>query len=74
MDPVGAPGKLKVDFGVGKPGDYWVLDTDYDNFSVVYSCSEIFGQITQAIITRTNNPTDAIVRHFVLLLNHHKAS
>jgi len=38
----GVASKLKVDFPRGRtpgePGDYWVLDTDYDNYTVVYSC------------------------------------
>jgi apolipoprotein D and lipocalin family protein len=35
-------GKLIVTFP-GQPvdGNYWVLDTDYDNFAVVYSCTRI---------------------------------
>ena len=24
-------------------GKYWVLDTDYDNYTLIYSCSEILG-------------------------------
>jgi len=36
------PAKLKVNFPSGRTpdeaGDYWVLDTDYDNYTVVYSC------------------------------------
>ena len=24
-------------------GNYWVLDTDYDNYTLIYSCSEILG-------------------------------
>ena len=27
-------------------GDYWILDTDYENYSIVYSCVDyIFGLI-----------------------------
>ena len=24
-------------------GDYWVLDTDYDNYTLIYSCESILG-------------------------------
>ncbi|XP_002740543.2 apolipoprotein D-like [Saccoglossus kowalevskii] len=35
------PAKLKVKFRSWMPaGDYWVLRTDYDTFSVVYSCDD----------------------------------
>nr|XP_002740542.1 PREDICTED: apolipoprotein D-like [Saccoglossus kowalevskii] len=39
------PAKLKVKFSSWMPaGDYWVLKTDYDTYSVVYSCDDfIFG-------------------------------
>lgn len=42
--------KLLVNFGPeylkyikSLMGTYWVLDTDYDSFSIVYSCTEILG-------------------------------
>ncbi|XP_042904297.1 apolipoprotein D [Parasteatoda tepidariorum] len=36
------PAKLKVQFDTSpKPGNYWVLDTDYEKYSVVYACSSI---------------------------------
>merc|ERR1711934_1219654 len=38
-DPENAPGDLIVYF-YGSPGDYWVLDTYFDSFSSVYSCTE----------------------------------
>ncbi|XP_002740540.1 apolipoprotein D-like [Saccoglossus kowalevskii] len=39
------PAKLKVRFRWWLPaGDYWVLKTDYDTYSVVYSCDDfLFG-------------------------------
>ncbi|XP_013385924.1 apolipoprotein D [Lingula anatina] len=40
------PAKIIVNFGgapsTGKP-NYWVLDTDYNTFSVVYSCADFGG-------------------------------
>lgn len=40
------PAKLEIEFQVGpltNKGTYWVIETDYDNFSLVYSCSKILG-------------------------------
>ncbi|XP_076003427.1 apolipoprotein Da, duplicate 2 [Genypterus blacodes] len=35
------PAKLEVSFFESTPpGPYWVLSTDYDNYSLVYGCSE----------------------------------
>ncbi|KAL1123304.1 hypothetical protein AAG570_002390, partial [Ranatra chinensis] len=38
---------------------YWVLDTDYDNYSVIWSCSNfgIFSTRNAWILTRARNPT-----------------
>ncbi|KAL3881462.1 hypothetical protein ACJMK2_027902 [Sinanodonta woodiana] len=52
------PAKLKVKFGSGPLGDYWVLDTDYDNYSIVYSCNSyggIFKIEFSWILTRERN-------------------
>jgi lipocalin len=44
-----APGKLFVEFpgsssmGLKEDGNYWVLSTDYSNYSVVYFCSDFRG-------------------------------
>merc|ERR1712002_330806 len=35
-----APGVLEVEFPGSVPGEYHVLDTDYEKFSCVYSCSQ----------------------------------
>ena len=38
------PGELNVHFPFAPTGDYWqywVLDTDYDNYTSVYSCRDI---------------------------------
>jgi lipocalin len=40
------PAKLEIEFKVGpitNRGTYWVIDTDYTNYSLVYSCSKILG-------------------------------
>ena len=37
------PGELTIHFPFSPPGDYWVLDTDYDNFASVYACTDVLG-------------------------------
>merc|ERR1712086_1032133 len=37
------PGELLVHFPFSPPGDYWLLDTDYDNFASVYACTDVLG-------------------------------
>ncbi|XP_051990865.1 apolipoprotein D-like [Xyrauchen texanus] len=38
------PAKLEVSFFEdAPPAPYWVLATDYDNYTLVYACSEAFG-------------------------------
>merc|ERR1719153_81617 len=34
------PGELVVEFPGNPAGDYWILDTDYHNYSVVYACAD----------------------------------
>ncbi|XP_038206911.1 uncharacterized protein LOC119828740 [Zerene cesonia] len=34
-------GKLVVNIGSNPPADYWILDTDYDNYALAYSCENI---------------------------------
>ena len=54
---------MEVDFPGSPPGNYWILDTDYDNYNVVYSCNKrgdslyIFSWIN----TRSRNPPPEIV-------------
>ena len=65
-DPENAPGELIVYF-YGSPGDYWVLDTDFDSFSSVYSCTEgLFDGVVKYefafILTREKYPLDETVR------------
>ncbi|XP_065133272.1 apolipoprotein D [Paramisgurnus dabryanus] len=35
------PAKLQVSFFEGAASPYWVLDTDYDNYTLVYSCTQL---------------------------------
>ena len=41
------PGELLVDFPTSPvDGEYWVLETDYENYTIVYSCVDyVFGLI-----------------------------
>merc|ERR1711937_237 len=39
------PAELKVEFPGNPSGDYWILDTDYTNYSVVYACQDFLGVI-----------------------------
>lgn len=64
-DPENAPGKLKVDFGFGKNyGGYWILDTDYENYTAVYSCDRRIGdqlEFFKWILTRSTKPSPEVV-------------
>merc|ERR1712213_48082 len=39
------PGELLVHFPFSPAGDYWLLDTDYENFASVYACTDVLGII-----------------------------
>ena len=74
VDPDNEPGHLVVQF-YGPPGDYLILDTDYESFSAIYSCIKMgdFYQLTQTIITRSNQPdiqTVRIIYYFVKEIFH----
>lgn len=39
------PAKLLVKFSANEPeAPYWILDTDYDNYSLVFSCATFLAQ------------------------------
>ncbi|XP_058454658.1 apolipoprotein D-like [Malaya genurostris] len=46
-DPLGKPpgGKLIVNYGIksSNESNYWIVDTDYTRFSIVYTCMQIDG-------------------------------
>ncbi|VDI00428.1 apolipoprotein D and lipocalin family protein [Mytilus galloprovincialis] len=59
------PGRLVVTFTpFTPPGQYWVLDTDYESYSVVYSCrQDDFQKIESAfILTRARAGLPAAIR------------
>lgn len=62
--------RLSVDFFHGPPGDYQVLQTDYDTYSVVYSYFRKFGPLKIHfgwILSRTTSlPQDVIDKAFQL--------
>ena len=54
----------KVGFFLFLDGDYRVLDTDYENYSVVYSCSQSFIFIKTEyiwILTRDPKPAASVI-------------
>ena len=62
-DPENAPGDLIVYF-YGNPGDYWILDTDFESFSSVYNCNDGPGDTRFElgyILTREIYPADETV-------------
>ena len=62
-DPENEPGRLLVsffDFPQNPPGDYLILDTDYENYSAIFGCNERNG-ITAGILTRESHPDSLIV-------------
>jgi len=64
-DPENAPGKLKVAFPYSPtPGDYWILDTDYENYTAIYSCDRRVGdqlELFKWILTRSTKPSPEVV-------------
>ncbi len=63
-DPENAPGELTVHFPDLPPGDYWVLDTDFESFTTVYACSDYAGSIKTEyawVMTREMNPPQEAV-------------
>ncbi len=56
--------KCKVGFFLFRDGDYQIVDTDYTNYSVVYSCATVlffFRYETTWALTRSTTPTASIV-------------
>ncbi|XP_034233062.1 apolipoprotein D-like [Thrips palmi] len=74
-DPSASPavGKLTVTFKIPVVGDqrapYWVLDTDYVNYAVVYSCNNIFFGALRVesawVLSRTPHVTDPAVQRAI---------
>ncbi|KPJ13950.1 Apolipoprotein D [Papilio machaon] len=59
--------KLLVTFpGSSTPADYWVLDTDYDSYALVYGCRNISAQEQRVFawkLSRTRNLTPAAINN-----------
>lgn len=60
-------GKLSVQFPtlpVNFSAPYWVVDTDYDSYAVVWSCCELgfFHSSNAWILTRERNPPDSVLQ------------
>ena len=65
VDPDAHEGYLKVKFVPLVPaGDYKILETDYDNYTVIYTCTGVphtFNVEYAWILTRDQNPSDEIM-------------
>ena len=49
-------------------GPYWVLDTDYENFTFVYSCKEILGLYYSEffwVLTREKRPNEETLQQYL---------
>ena len=61
------PGELLVQFPGNPEGSYWILETDYHNYSVVYSCTDfLFGAIKLEfawILAREKNLDPEMLEH-----------
>ncbi|CAK1544465.1 unnamed protein product [Leptosia nina] len=58
--------KLSVRFPslpVDIPAPYWVIDTDYDNYALVWSCTDLGLMHTETswILTRERNPPQSVI-------------
>ena len=58
----GAQGQVKF-FWYAPAGDYRVIDTDYENFALVYSCSSYYVAKSEYIwvLTRERNPDASVI-------------
>ncbi|KPI92172.1 Apolipoprotein D [Papilio xuthus] len=65
--------KLLVNFpGTSAPADYWVLDTDYDSYALVYSCRNINAQEQRVFawkLSRTRNLTPTAINNINSVIN-----
>ncbi|XP_036220883.1 apolipoprotein D [Bactrocera oleae] len=74
------PGKLSVRFNgiasLAGDADYWVLGTDYKNYAVVYSCSNLLiaHSVVVWILTREAEPSEDIVKEAENILTSQKIS
>lgn len=58
----GAKGAVRF-FWYAPAGDYEVLDTDYDNYAIVYSCTSVYVAKSEYIwvLTRERNPDESVI-------------
>jgi len=77
-DNASKPGKLIVNFD-GQPSfarstttNYNILDTDYDSYAIVYSCSpKFFGLLKSEflwILTRERNPSASVIQNAMAII------
>ncbi|XP_015523949.1 apolipoprotein D-like [Neodiprion pinetum] len=71
--------KLTITFPslpVGIDAPYWILDTDYDNWAVVWSCTNfgVFSVRYSWILTRERNPSVAVLEEAYRAIDRNKIS
>ncbi|XP_054713088.1 apolipoprotein D-like [Uloborus diversus] len=70
------PAKLKVKFpGAPVKADYWILDTDYERYSVVYSCFSVLNLFNAEylwILSRTPTLDESVKNNLYELLDKYK--
>ncbi|CAK1583857.1 unnamed protein product [Parnassius mnemosyne] len=66
--------KLQITFpGIATTLDYWVLDTDYDSYALVYSCSNINSQQRRVLswkLSRTRDLTPTAINNINQVINN----
>lgn len=73
------PAQLKVHFPFFPwKGDYWVLDTDYDNYASIYTCQDNFGlfkiQLAWILARDPRNITEESMKRGLEAFKRHKIS
>lgn len=65
---------LQVFPGISPKSPYWILSTDYDNYAVVWSCSD-FGILSERflwILTRQSHPPMSVIEEAYRVLDYYK--
>lgn len=49
-DDLTKPGKISISFSKNfKESNYWILDTDYNNYAVIWYCKEILDNVSEGL-------------------------
>ncbi|KAJ8714188.1 hypothetical protein PYW08_007808 [Mythimna loreyi] len=71
IDPSGS-GKLTVTFPNSTPTEYWILDTDYDTFALIYTCVDLPNdqrRVWSWKMSRSNSLTDNAINAINEIIN-----